>query len=203
MVLNGRNTVFMEPVINHRNGFMFHPYPMKLVMPEYSDYLKKIESDEVYDIGYCSNEPVDDILQTLIDVSKLNDVKIVLDCNTSKEQKVILEKLFTFDLLVYNNVNCTIVDTPTNNKIGVIPMNIDSMIRQCCVPLLYHTNYLLYGFFDEYIIKKPSDLRWFVNMYPHIGYGMIDDFIKNIEKSLPEALIENFVSDIISIFNRM
>jgi hypothetical protein len=95
------------------------------------------------------------------------------------------------------------VNTPSNNKNGIIPEHIDIMINGCCVPLLFHTNYLLYGLFDDYVIKNVGDLRWFVNMYPHIGYGMIDDFIKNIEKSLPEAFIENFVSNIISIFNKM
>jgi hypothetical protein len=200
--LTKRNTVFMEPVINHRNGFIFHPYPMNIKMPEYETFLSKTESS--YDIGYTSYKPVDDILQLFIDISKTDNPNIVMDCNVTKEQRIILEKLFTFSIIdSYHNINTMLVNTPNNNKNGVIPEHIDKMINGCCVPLLFHTNYLLYGLFDDYVIKNVSDLRWFVNMYPHIGYGMIDDFIKNIEKSLPEAFIENFVSNIINIFNKM
>jgi len=200
--LTKRNTVFMEPIINHRNGFIFHPYPMNIKMPEYDTFIKKIKSS--YDVGYVSYKPIDGILQLLIDISKTNDSNVMVDCNVSKEQKVILEKLFTFSVIdSYQDINMTMVNTPYNNKNGIIPEHIDIMINNCCVPLLYHTNYLLYGFFDDYVIKNVSDLKWFINMYPHIGYGMIDDFIKHIEKSLPEALIENFVSNIINIFNKM
>jgi hypothetical protein len=200
--LTKRNTVFLEPIVNHRNGFIFHPYPMNIKMPEYNTFIEKIESS--YDVGYASHKPIDDIIQLLVDISKIDDTKIIMDCNVAKEQKIILEKLFTFSIIdSYHTINTMIVNTPHNNNNGIIPEHIDNMINNCCVPLLYHTNYLLYGFFDNYVIKNVSDLKWLINMYPHIGYGMIDDFIKNIKKSLPEALVENFVSNIINIFNKM
>jgi len=199
LYLNSRNSVLMEPVINHRNGFIFHPYWMELELPDYEIFLKK-RNNKVFDIGYSKHNPNIDVIDTLIDIDKLGEYDICLDCKFNNDEYKLLNKLFHIGSVDYMDCNISIVES---TKHGMIPPDLNSIIKCCSLPVIFKGGYLLYGMFYPHTIESVSDLKWFVEMYPYIGYSMIEDLINRIKECMPEAEVNNFVTDIISMFNKM
>jgi len=175
-----RNVVLMEPVLNHRNGFIFHPYWVDVVDPP----LHLFDNDRSFDVGCLTSKLLyDDIFDELL---KKNHKISVSTKNTD-----------------YHHLSTILINGNTNDiKSGRIPY-IGDMLKSGTIPLLYHKHKWMYSLFDGLIVRTVLDLKWYVDMSKFLQYSFVKSVYENIEKNLPEMKTENFVSDIIGIFNKM
>lgn len=200
--LNERNSVLLEPAINHRNNFVFCPYWFDIKEPN----LDTFKNDRTFSTGYLNQVYNDGIFHILLDTYMKSDINIGIQLKNGKSWKE-----FTSDrykriklLTEYNYKDfktLLIYDRYTNIQKGVLPDI--SMINDGVLPLLFHKHKWCHCLFKDYIISNESDLRWYYNMYDKISYGFIKDIQSNINEYLPGMIVDNFISNIINIYKRM
>lgn len=203
--LTKRNVVLIEPVIDHRNGFIYHPYWLNLSMPSFDEFENKKYSC-VYSGNLFENNILNNKLFGFITnfCNKTDDsYKINISAKLTSPQISSLEEIKSIDIdfnnVCYDKQKTTII---TSNNKGYIP-DIRDMLKHGTLPLLFNDSYFLYGMFYPFIIHTYNDLRYYINLYDSIGYGLVEDVIDNIKKSMPTMEMNVFVDNMISIFKKM
>jgi len=197
--LNDRNIVFMEPAVNHRNGFIYSPYWLKL--KEFNTF--DFNTNRKFITGFKKRNMNNSVGMLLIDLQKKGITNIGIDAYINKEHFEVYQKFFTIDKIEYNEFSTLVIsDNKYNREKGVIP-DITEMYNNNTVPLLLYNHKWVHSLFKDYIINNVNDLKWYCKMYPKIGYAFMNDINENIKKYFPEMILENFIYNIINIFNKM
>ena len=197
--LNDRNTVLMEPAINHRNGFVFQPYWIDFDRIQFNNS----KDTRSYDIGYKGKAYFNDDLTNLMTEISVDGWSSCVDAYIKHEIWSEISKNIVVSVSDYNDYNYLFVYGNDNEiQRGIVP-DIRNIVYNGTVPLLWHTHYTMHGLFKNLVINSYSDLRYFCGIYQTIGNLFLDDIIDNINMYMPEMKQENFIQTILNIFEKM
>lgn len=188
------NAVLIEPCVNHRDGFQFLPFWVKRKDLPLSDF-----GDRKYDTGYKGksfNEDMEKISQAIL---KTGELSIGIDCYLSKKY-IYLRGLIDVADIQYKDFHTNILTGSLyDGNVGRIP-DFVNLLDYGVVPLLHHNCKYMHFLFKDLVIETPSDIRWYVNFCKKgMGYSLVEHVYDNIDRYLPEMLVENFASKIIDI----
>ena len=198
--LNDRNTVLMEPAINHRNGFLFQPYwiDMNRIQVKYSS----VDNTRAYVVGYKDkkyNNGIGDLLTKSSNDGYLSCIDAYIPQNLWND----INKNITISVSDYTDYNFLIVcSNDTEIQRGIIP-DIRNMVYNGTVPLLWHSHYMMHGLFKHLVLNTYRDLRYYCEMYNIIGNVFMEDIVNNISTYMPEMIQDNFIQTLLNIFEKM
>lgn len=69
--------------------------------------------------------------------------------------------------------------------------DLNEVIKCSCVPLIFKEHRFYYSIFDDFVIRKPDDLRYLIECYRIIDTKiMLMDFFERIDRLMPEFTME-------------
>ena len=67
--------------------------------------------------------------------------------------------------------------------------NISEMLDNYCIPLLPVEHRFYHSLFQDFLVKDISDIKYLIDGYDNLSFGMLKGFYQNIVKFLPEMNI--------------
>ena len=195
--LDNRNSVLMEPAINHKNGFIFQPYWIDFNKITFN------HKERPYIIGYKHKSYVNDDIFDLLIKSSNDGYSTCIDAYIRNDVFKGIKNKIDIKPSRYNDF-CYLLISGSDDDIqrGVVP-DIRDMVYNGTVPLLWHTHYTMHGLFKHLIIERYSDLKYFCNIYDTIKNLYLHDIMDNIRMYMPEMIQENFIHTVLNIFEKM
>lgn len=188
------NVTFLEPALNNRIDFEY--------LPQWTNLTYKIEKTQ-FDLGYIGkiNRRVKLFEKYYVQLISLwPDKTIKFESSDVIDEKKIDEwnkSGIFFDLgNEYNFKFSVLIDSPHNIDIGYLPNNLFEMMKHGVMVLCPVEQKYFQGMFPQLLVKKPSEVEYFIKSFDNLREVVIEEVYENIQSNYPEFTIE-YACDII------
>jgi hypothetical protein len=183
--LKKNKVVLFEPTIKTRPGVLSLPF--WLHVPKNVELCDDI--DKQLDLVYCGNKNnvENDFIQFYSSL-----------LNTSPNLRIEHDT----DSNVFKSAKCSVlIGTEYEYLSGYMP-NLEPMLTAFCVPLLPCRHRFYHSLFKNLVVHDPKDIRFILDNYDMMNYGLISDIYHRIRKYFPEMKVENVAQKITSVLKR-
>jgi hypothetical protein len=196
--LKKHRTVFLEPTIINREGFLSHPLWLRVPKSSKDMSIKPFLNSREFDLGFVGDSTgrISGIDTFFSKINGYGDYNVTITSKQLSDLKKLEYEEFGIDTekgrYTPPNMRFTvIVDTPAAYTSGFMNSTLITALENNVIPLLPDAHRFYHSMFRGFVVENEMDVARWLNVPVESGFGCTVMMAENILKYFPEMEVKN------------